>query len=454
MSKKIAAIAIAITILLSGCVSTPASYMPAGYAQDRCGRDETAPEHWRKVQHFMTLISECVSPVQIIKAELPDLVPASELDPNEKFLDADECKIIRQAKMGSWTGWPSERDKEYFERKRFPSPKTVFQVLPIYAPDTGKPTGKPSKDYKEYFEFVEEYFEYISDGPGDIEFRIPDEYSALGAPLAEFGVDHDQQRDTSRFANKLVEIFDEKIDFTDVDYNVVLAPLDTGADIITMAGFYEMKTKEGVIVNNTTYPSKKFKNNRGGNGMLPMMWLHEFYHPGLDLGDQDSRDPGTSPTRSMGTWGLMATAGTDLLTLHKWLLGFTLDSQVRCVSGGQSATAWLVPSSVKSTLPKLMVIKLSDTKAIYIESIRAKSVNYKLSSMSQGALVYTVDQEIKGAREPYLAFYPDGRPWARTSQNMSEAPLRLGESVSIEGVKITNVEWGDFGDVIKVEPVK
>ncbi|MFM1956840.1 MAG: hypothetical protein RLZ41_239, partial [Actinomycetota bacterium] len=24
----------------------------------------------------------------------------------------------------------------------------------------------------------------------------------------------------------------------------------------------------------------------------------------------------------------------------------------------------------------------------------------------------------------------------------------------VEGVKITNVEWGDFGDVIKVEPVK
>jgi hypothetical protein len=37
---------------------------------------------------------------------------------------------------------------------------------------------------------------------------------------------------------------------------------------------------------------------------------------------------------------------------------------------------------------------------------------------------------------------------------MEDASLKLGESLTLEGLKITNVEWGDFGDVIRVEPAK
>jgi hypothetical protein len=44
-------------------------------------------------------------------------------------------------------------------------------------------------------------------------------------------------------------------------------------------------------------------------------------------------------------------------------------------------------------------------------------------------------------------------PSATDTQWRRDAALKVNESVTIWGYKITNVETGDFGDVVKVEKV-
>jgi hypothetical protein len=48
---------------------------------------------------------------------------------------------------------------------------------------------------------------------------------------------------------------------------------------------------------------------------------------------------------------------------------------------------------------------------------------------------------------------PQNRSAGTLPYKLAEAPLRIGESVTYEGVKISIVESGNFGDVIKVEKV-
>ena len=159
----------------------------------------------------------------------------------------------------------------------------------------------------------------------------------------------------------------------------------------------------------------------------------------------------------MGSWGLMSRNFGDLLAWQKWILGFVQDSQVRCVlaASGVSSTHWLAPSSTKTTHEKMLVIKVSPSKALIVESIRAVGLNYRFQSDRLGALVYEIDTSDTRHDYGYTVMYPDNRrPLVTSREPMADAPLKIGESLTYEGIKITNVEWGDFGDVIKVEPVK
>jgi hypothetical protein len=147
---------------------------------------------------------------------------------------------------------------------------------------------------------------------------------------------------------------------------------------------------------------------------------------------------------------------TDLLTWQKWLLGFTLDSQVRCAAPNATSVSWLAPSAVKTQHEKMLVVPLSSTSAIVVESMRANGLNYKLSSADQGALVYVLDETDTRHGYGYQVLYPDTRPFVQMTHggmSMEFAPLRKGDSVTYKGVKISNIEWGDFGDVVKVEKV-
>ena len=82
-------------------------------------------------------------------------------------------------------------------------------------------------------------------------------------------------------------------------------------------------------------------------------------------------------------------------------------------------------------------------------------MNYKLTSESIGALVYTVDV----LDDRYDGGFEVIKPTNRTTSVLEgpfiyyDAPLKLNESVTVLGYKITVVESGDFGDVVKVEKI-
>jgi hypothetical protein len=84
-----------------------------------------------------------------------------------------------------------------------------------------------------------------------------------------------------------------------------------------------------------------------------------------------------------------------------------------------------------------------------MESRRALRYDKNLAKSSEGVLVYKVNTSIPTGSGPMRVV---GRPGS-TDIWFRDAPLKLNESRIVDGYKITVIESGDFGDVIKVEKV-
>jgi hypothetical protein len=96
-----------------------------------------------------------------------------------------------------------------------------------------------------------------------------------------------------------------------------------------------------------------------------------------------------------------------------------------------------VPVASASKQVKGVVIPINSTEAVIVESRRAIGFDTALSSSPDliGAVVYTLDSKV---------------PYRRTPVKVVQV-LKINESVVLSGYKITVIESGPFGDVVKVE---
>lgn len=433
------------------------AYSPKGYFGNRCDRDPSAKGDAAKIQEFLSANRRCVQAMKIVKANLPSQRPKSTESADSLFLDSTLCKSQNSASSNSWKGFPSQEKAPEFKTKRHPSPTTVMQIIPIYSSDAPKGSTTPYQDYKYYFDFIKDYFNYIDDSGGRFELRVPESYVSFPNKIADYGIRHGKDDDLSRnFIQDVISTVDKDINFNEINYSLVIVPAGTPSGVIGQQGFGRALSSEGYITNlSVAHPATFAGTNNLVNTEMasPSMWLHEFYHPGLNLGDNHAKESRNyDDERGMGDWGLMSRNNGDLLAWQKWILGFATDQQIRCVNrDAPSTTSWLAPSSVKSSRDKLLVIPLGSSRSIVVESIRAVGISYRYAADSLGALVYVVDSSDVRHEYGYTVMYPDTRRPTSTQYAMADATLKVGESVTIEGFKITNIEWGDFGDVLKVE---
>lgn len=439
-----------------------AKYTPKGYAGGRCEKDSLVKSgQGAQIQNYLAKIGICVKAMRIPESTLGLSKPKAELTDLSALASASMCKIENAEKSNSWKGFPPASRTQEFKTKRHPSPKTVMQIVPIYSVDAPMGKGSPSEDYKFYFDFIKQYFNYIDDSGGTFELRVPDSYIKFPKAIGNYGITHGVDNDLAQnFVNDVVAAVDPLFDFKQITYTLIVVPAGTPSEILGQQGFGAAKSSDGLVTNiSTAQPATLTvaeNNTKTRNMVMPTMWLHEFYHPGLNLGDNHAGDSFEyDDERGMGDWGLMSRNNGDLLAWQKWILGFVIDEQVRCVMPTSSVSySWIAPSSMKTQKSKLVVVPLTKNKAIVVESIRATGLHYRLKSPSLGALAYIVDAGDTRHTYGYSVLYPDKRKPKFVTNLMEDAPLKVGESLTYEGVRITNVEWGEFGDVIKVEPVK
>ena len=181
------------------------------------------------------------------------------------------------------------------------------------------------------------------------------------------------------------------------------------------------------------------------------IWLnHEFGHA-MGLVDlyafrpEDSTNP-NDYHRFVGEYSLMGlssltTNSPGFLAWERWLLGWIDDDQILCLQEKTTPTL-VTPVQRKSGL-KAIVIPLSLTRVVVVESRRAEGVDKNLTK--PGALVYVVDSAVQSGLGPVKVI-----PIESSDNRRLKSTRAQGESVTVDGVTITVKKSDADGDLIEV----
>ena len=424
-----------------------------------CEFDSNISAELSAVQQYFFTYANCAGQLQLAKYTLGSKRPSTAYEPASKYSNTEPCKIITpertRSNLGFTTSSPyrNEIDKLY----RHPSPSTVLQLIPIYSSDTAQPVKSPAEDYKVFIDYFRNWIDYSSDFGSSVVFKVPSSYIKMDAPLSGYKLIHANRFDTPEivsFNRALVEAADPVIDFTGVNIVIAVPPPGTESSVIGQTGIGTLNTKEGKIGNAMSEYAAFAKNpqNPGIGISHPFWWIHEMMHAGAGFDDHygdGKRNPNTE--YGMGHLTLMTPWGGDFVVWEKWKLGFVKDSQIQCKTDTTTSIHWIAPSTVQTKESKSVIIPISTSKAVVIETLRPGGLYYKHPIQSQGTLVYEVDATQETHGMGMKLSLPIGRAIERHEVFLASAPLKQGESTIINGYKITVVESGTFGEVIKVE---
>ena len=164
---------------------------------------------------------------------------------------------------------------------------------------------------------------------------------------------------------------------------------------------------------------------------------HELGHTLFGLEDlyvflNEQRPSVSGGPTPAGSWDMMSNSSREFFGWSKFLNGWLEDQQVRCLSNQVNSVHYLESLEIPSPAPKLILINLQEGVTISVE------VRQLDGSASRGVLVYKIDSRINHGDGPITA---------------QRDLLDEGKSLLIDGWKVTALEEGTEGILIKVEKV-
>lgn len=431
-----------------------------------CEPDPKVPIEWKSFQDFGVRNRGCNYAYRYVPGLTKFTKPTTaESDPSA-LLPTSNCKLTN-------AGNNSHARRGFPMLDTFiPSKSAVIQILGVSFSDFSD-LSDPTIDHAKEIKLFTDALINSSDVPINPIVRNVNKYIQLPEKVEDYRL-YEHLGNVDNFGRAVVNAWDSSIDFSDVDYVLIFAPERLNIQQFNRAiNFNSFRTAEkniravmvaGPLHSDGTNRNSQYIGNTQDQSLMtmPMTLIHEgIYHMmGLDdhLGNEkylDPRIPNPADWNELGTgmWGNMSGLNGDLLLWDKWTIGFIADSQVRCVDPTKTSTHWLRPSSSKGIFEKLIVIPISNTKGIVIESRRSTGYNYKYPLSTEGALVYTVDTQDQRFNYGVYVKRPSNRSDNRFGNGFSlgDAALKKNESIILDGFKISVLESSASGDVIRIE---
>ena len=457
MRHKFSASLITLSLLLS-FVALPSSALTQipnePRVGDRCEKDPKVPAAWKKYQDFTWNYPACPHPYRYVSGKLSSKKPKTAQSDRSELLGVDQCMIANY--------FGAQRAKQ--ARGEILGPNYTIQFVPFQTPDY-KVKSNPQKDYKDWVKAMEDVMNKSSDLPFNFKIVVPDKYFMLPTDLKNYGVGSKSGGNTGNFlklAQDAVAEADGEINFAGANTAWFVGPPTSKKVDLSGLALYN----QNVVTQERTFPRtlvtthpynydlknrQKSGNEWDGSGALGFM--HEWGHSSGTFTVFASVLGGSQEKEGSMDWGVMQKKDGDWLALHKWILQMISDDQVRCAAKSKVTTHWLKPSTIKGGYEKLLMVPLSSTEYLAVESIRPYGYSFKIPKCQQGALVYVASRYGGGWDERTIHIPATSKKKGCPGRGISEkGALINGDSVSYGGVKITVVEAGDFGDVVRVEP--
>ncbi len=373
--------------------------------------------------------------------------PVSVLSPTTSFQDLAQCKLVDgDPQLTNMTvGFPVPAGRVDFTKK------AVIQILPVSFPDVPS-SSNPLDDYKEGIGTMKKFWETQSYVGTSIEVRSPTKYKQLPNPVLSYELNSDlngfQGQKYASFIRYVIGQYESEIDFTGTSTVVVVVPTSVTRQQI---GTWVVDTQNTFVTNEGNIYNYMITGN-GDSKTQDSAWVHEYGHA-LGLTDMRFVDPIT-PTiqrpEGLGVFDIMGSgnAAPETLVWSRFLINVLAPGQVVCITSNGTSTHWLRPLPQRDTGLKGIIIPTGLYTALVVESRRSYGFDSYLSTRDEGALVYRVDTRIPYKRSPMQIIQPSR---SQDKEWYTDSALRLNEFVVADGWKITVIERGEFGDVVRVE---
>ena len=357
-----------------------------------------------------------------------------------KFIPATTCQLVGQ------DGNPTLNNGFPKRASRLKSTGVINAVvIPVDFSDVPG-TGSPSTEYSEMTQGMDTFYKAISGGRVSFKFTILDKYIRVPSKSDRYGLGKWSGGDSSGYINELISASDSTVDFSKFDVAYFLSPKSIPSSSIAYGPAFvnDLKTQDGVLRNASFSGADAYQNFPGAG----WKWIsHETGHL-FGLHDLYTVDPQPA---TYGSWDLMSmnwsTAAIEINAWNRYIQGWLDDNQINCLDKSKSAneTFTIDPIARVNKLTKAIVVKISDSKIVVIESRRSEGFDV-LSSSQAGTLVYSVDMKIgsiKGGWETQR------RPGS-SAKDFTDAALKAGDKIVVEGVTIEVISQTTEGDKVKV----
>ncbi len=307
-----------------------------------------------------------------------------------------------------------------------------------------------------------DYWDMVSEGRVKFEWTTYDKWVRIPGSSATFSTPRSSIQ--VPFLTAALAAADPLVDFTGIRAVYFLAPKDQTVFVESAQSFFgstpqsATSTNEGFIGNSALagqffdlYPRTYWS-----------YWVHEtghmFYLP--DLFDQSGQYGAKQlpiPGGPFSGFDMMATQDGPSRTLSawlRWIMGWMSDSQLLCKPAPEISTmqAMLVPIDNRIAGLKSIMIPVTDTKLIAIESRRPSRFDCETTPVRNGIIVYTVDTTLGHGEGMQQLVAPQGRGLIRECSFIVppqyDAMLKVGDSVTVEGVTIKLIKSNVYDTVL------
>jgi len=253
--------------------------------------------------------------------------------------------------------------------------------------------------------------------------------------------------------------FGEYIDVGQVTHDALLnaaASLNLGSyDMVALEIARNESVKFWPVANPNSIESSS---GRVGGAVLAGGWqsanwraiAHEVGHVWLALEDLYDMSPPPEYGGTFWDYDLMNSfrgAAPELMAWHRFMLGWIVDSQIRCVTANSAkkTTHYISAIADNNSLPKAVMKPLGTGRTLVIESRRGRGYD----KVEDSVLVYVVDSTRVSGDGPVEAK-------AELTLNKSRVPRRdpfvipVGSSVNVEGTLIRLLASSKWGDLVQI----
>ena len=378
-------------------------------------------------------------------------LPSTSETPLSELSAVEKCKIDQADASAGLTvrsGFPAHPDYELASDK-----KIVVQMLFVDFSDLPS-TEKPEDDAGFFTEGAGKFLRNVTEGVIDFEFRHHSDFVRLPKPIKDYEIIRGAGGDPFVFVQDAITESDSYVDFSEVDIVIAIPPAEVNdsqmnySPAIPLTKTSAFTTDEGLVYRGTMVGSDV----RSDEDYFSIV-AHEIGHL-LGLQDYYSYDwkPGDAYEDLYGFFGGFDNMSYAFPKVSEWsawsrfLLGVLEDEQIRCVTDEPETTHRLTAIGSSSPGSKAVVIPTGDHTGIVVESRKSIRHDKGLPKEYEGLLVYRVDTTkpngfgpLEIVRKPNLS-----------DPYLLDAPLRPGEEIVVDGIKVENMESGSDWDMARI----